>query len=379
MLILGADPEQLETLARRIRNHADYYEGIRHDIVRSLRGMGWDGPDADQFRNKYDTRIAPQISEAASFLRSAESDLVRNAVAQRNASSILLVAAPCRVAEESNIWGGTRTLGSPLGSQVFPFGALGFPFGPHAAPIQNTLLLYKGYEWVRETLGPYSHIVDLSPALAGQAILSHKLFGGTRVASPVAKALAGSRAVGYVSRASTVLLPLAAAYGIANLETDKRQLSDALASGDMEEVLFSSTDLGLTGTAIIGAAALGVGLLLPILAPAAAVVVAAAGFITLGLYAAKGIGVLWQHRDEIGKGLSDALQATYEFGEDFVEGVADIVDAGAEFVGDVVDAGAEFVGDVVDAGAEFVGDTVDAGADLVSNVASKVSGWLSWN
>ena len=337
MLILGADPEQLDNLALRIRNHADYCEDLRHEIARSIRGIGWDGPAADQFRNRYDTRVAPQISEAAAFLRSAESDLVRNAADQRKASAILQIAGPRPTTTASSV--------------------------PYVDPFSGRT----------NTLGVLTSTVGLLPTLGDHAAWSHAVFGKSRFASPIAKAIAESRAAPYLKVGSGALLVFSAGHGLLNWGTDMRQFSDAVEADDLEEAFFSVTDLAYTATATIGTVAL----IASLAFPPAGVVVGIATLVGLGIQTAKAMGVAWQHHDEIEQALSSALQGTYEFGQDLFEGVADIADAGADFVGDVVDAGADFVGDVVDAGADFVGDVVDAGADFVGDVTRRVGGWLN--
>ena len=153
MLILGADPEQLEGLAVSVRNHANYYEEIRLDIARTLRGIGWEGPDAERFRNRFDSRIAPTISGAADHLRSAESCLLGNAAEQRRTSSILLIT--CR----------DIALESVPGAQEGPESIWDYLKRNPWFLIPGGPFIFGIYSWVQDTIDPINHIVNFATDL----------------------------------------------------------------------------------------------------------------------------------------------------------------------------------------------------------------------
>lgn len=314
MLILGADPEQLEGLAVSVRNHANYYEEIRLDIARVLRGIGWEGPDAELFRNRYDSRIAPAISGAADHLRTAESCLLGNAAEQRRTSSIVLIT--CR--------------GIPIdagpGAQDGPEAIWDYLKRNPWFLIPGGPLLFGIYSWVQDTIDPINHIVNFAADL-GLEWADIKLSDG---------------AFGIAGR---VLSGFAAAYGIMNLPKDFNELRAAIEAGDPAEIIYQGTDIGLTAAAIVG-----------VFFPPAGLITAAA------MYGAKLGTWIYENRDAIAETFSQLTNAAYDFGVDIIDRVENLADTAGDFVGDVADAAGDFVDDVT----ESLGDT-----------ARKVGGWLN--
>ena len=85
-MILGADPDQLNTVAQRISSRADDYDNADEHINYWLRRMDWHGPQADAFRSLYHSRMRPQLQAVATELRQAASELRANAAQQQAAS-----------------------------------------------------------------------------------------------------------------------------------------------------------------------------------------------------------------------------------------------------------------------------------------------------
>lgn len=362
MLILGADPDQLDALALRISDHSDYYERLRHDIGQALHRTGWDGPDAYRFRNTYHSRLAPQISQAASLLRSAQSDLIRNAAQQRKTSSIISILPPSRdngAASESytpSPFTVAPGLPSPFGFPFWPKGPFGPVGQPYIGPYEYIYVMNEAFEWWRtDPLGPINDIYDHSSnflGLASQVGWSNRFKNTTSVGVWMSQ----NAVVKGVAKYAPYLAILSAAYGTWNWKQDWQEATsvDSFAEGMIEV-----PDLSLTAGAVITTLGLIPTPLSPILLSTGLAISAASGIVKLG-------GHIWQNREEIAEVLSEGLENAYRFGED-------LFDTGAELVGDVFEAGTELVDDVVDAGMEFIGDVGSAMVD----VGRRVGSWLN--
>ena len=98
MLILGADPDELNAAAQLLTAHADEYDRADKQIAYWLQRMGWTGSEADRVRAAYRSRMGPQLRSTASELRHAATELRANAALQQAASSGNTNSTPSRPA-----------------------------------------------------------------------------------------------------------------------------------------------------------------------------------------------------------------------------------------------------------------------------------------
>lgn len=84
----GADVEALDALARAFSQAADQLDRVRTSTRGAVYGASWRGARADAFRDQWDSRHATSLRVAATRLRAAGEDLVRQAAQQREASGI---------------------------------------------------------------------------------------------------------------------------------------------------------------------------------------------------------------------------------------------------------------------------------------------------
>ena len=82
MMILGADPDQLEATAARVLARADEYDDACNHIAHWMRRMDWQGPEAERFQATFESQMRPQLNAAAAFLRQAAAELRAQATAQ---------------------------------------------------------------------------------------------------------------------------------------------------------------------------------------------------------------------------------------------------------------------------------------------------------
>jgi uncharacterized protein YukE len=85
--MIGADPEQLDTLGTRLASSADRLDTIRGEIGALLSHSHWEGADADDFRGMWHHRLSGQLQAAAHASRDCAATLRTNATQQRDASS----------------------------------------------------------------------------------------------------------------------------------------------------------------------------------------------------------------------------------------------------------------------------------------------------
>lgn len=86
MALIGADPDQLEELARQVLAMAGTLGRAQSSLNGQLRHAPWRGAAADRFRQDWAARYSPAMLRAAAALREAEAALRRNAQEQRVAS-----------------------------------------------------------------------------------------------------------------------------------------------------------------------------------------------------------------------------------------------------------------------------------------------------
>lgn len=83
----GADPDQLDGLARQMGNAGDRLESIRQQITFWLDSSPWDGSDAEDFRHSWQHGLQNALHAAAAMAREGAEAVRRNAQQQRDASS----------------------------------------------------------------------------------------------------------------------------------------------------------------------------------------------------------------------------------------------------------------------------------------------------
>lgn len=83
----GADVDELRRLGERLRGAADDLEASARLVSQWVTATPWDGRDADGFRDQWAGSHRAALSLAATGLRSAGQDLLRNAAGQADASA----------------------------------------------------------------------------------------------------------------------------------------------------------------------------------------------------------------------------------------------------------------------------------------------------
>ncbi|MDP5228432.1 MULTISPECIES: hypothetical protein [Arthrobacter] len=86
MGIWGADVNQLRTLGKKLQHGADVLNDQRTQLAATLNGTQWMGPDADSFRNEWDSVHFPALVNAAHALSEAGTRAAQNANEQEIAS-----------------------------------------------------------------------------------------------------------------------------------------------------------------------------------------------------------------------------------------------------------------------------------------------------
>jgi hypothetical protein len=82
----GADPDELERLAKLIYDGATQIDGVYAAVRSQFQSSSWQGPDADQFGVEWDGPSKARLSQATEALRQAGWSLNVNAYQQRSAS-----------------------------------------------------------------------------------------------------------------------------------------------------------------------------------------------------------------------------------------------------------------------------------------------------
>ena len=89
MAIVGADVEQLHTLARQFREKADQLESnVAQSLSQNVASSPWKGTDAETFRQNWQTDLTPKIQQVVASLRDAADSADRNADEQDRTSSV---------------------------------------------------------------------------------------------------------------------------------------------------------------------------------------------------------------------------------------------------------------------------------------------------
>lgn len=88
MAQLGADVEQLDSLARRFDQEAQTIENTISTITSQIGATWWQGTDADNFRNEWQTNYTASLRNVIQRLQDAASRCRAQANQQRQTSSV---------------------------------------------------------------------------------------------------------------------------------------------------------------------------------------------------------------------------------------------------------------------------------------------------
>nr|WP_087872316.1 WXG100 family type VII secretion target [Arthrobacter globiformis] len=83
---MGADVEALRNLGTRLNNGSTEIQNQKNQLNNALRGVEWNGQDANQFRNQWETEHLPALDRVARALEEAGKQASRNAQQQEEAS-----------------------------------------------------------------------------------------------------------------------------------------------------------------------------------------------------------------------------------------------------------------------------------------------------
>lgn len=83
----GMDISEVRTLASQLSSKADEIESIANALSGQLNGVQWEGPDAQSFRNDWQSTHRTQLHNVATALRDASSRATTNANQQEQASA----------------------------------------------------------------------------------------------------------------------------------------------------------------------------------------------------------------------------------------------------------------------------------------------------
>lgn len=82
----GADADELDALARQMRNAAARLEVLSREVNARLVGSPWNGADAEQFRQQWQQTLKPGLVRTSAFLTESHRILAASGAAQREAS-----------------------------------------------------------------------------------------------------------------------------------------------------------------------------------------------------------------------------------------------------------------------------------------------------
>ena len=86
MAQLGADVEQLDLLSRKFDEEAQKIEVTISAISSQMQGTWWQGPDAERFRNQWETADTSTLRQVVQRLQAAATDCRNQANQQRQVS-----------------------------------------------------------------------------------------------------------------------------------------------------------------------------------------------------------------------------------------------------------------------------------------------------
>jgi len=87
MGLVGADVDQMRTLARTLTDAAERLEGMAGEVTGRLSAAAWTGPDADRYRSQWHGESLSMMRGVVGALRAAAVAVDRNATEQEQAST----------------------------------------------------------------------------------------------------------------------------------------------------------------------------------------------------------------------------------------------------------------------------------------------------
>jgi uncharacterized protein YukE len=120
MGLVGADVDQMHTLARTLTNAAERLESTTATVSGSLSAVPWSGPDAERYRAQWHGESRATMRSVIAALQEAANTVSRNAAEQEKASAPTGSAGP--------LFSGVAQ--PPAISNILPGGFDGQPFNP---------------------------------------------------------------------------------------------------------------------------------------------------------------------------------------------------------------------------------------------------------
>ena len=87
MAELGADPDQLDMLARKFDEEAQKIESIISSVASQLGGTWWRGSDRDHFENQWTTTYTSELRKVIASFNDAAGNCRKQASQQRQTSA----------------------------------------------------------------------------------------------------------------------------------------------------------------------------------------------------------------------------------------------------------------------------------------------------
>ena len=86
MAKLGADVEQLDTLAKKFDQEAEQLTQAVSQIGSQVKSVWWEGRDADRFRSEWEATYASQLRKISEALKQVGQGVRKQAQQQRTTS-----------------------------------------------------------------------------------------------------------------------------------------------------------------------------------------------------------------------------------------------------------------------------------------------------
>ena len=348
--VLGADPDQMDDLARFLDAEASRMAGLSGQIDGGLRSVFWHGPTAESFRVDWARRIGPGLRHVVDDLGQQAVLLRRNAAEQRRVSSGNSLTGLAAVPSFSG--------GLFAEYAVKAMSEPGFELGQWLASLPDGTFdsvgnLLDGIDslvgavGLDTVLGEFSKLEAFSIATAGASL------GLSAIANALPEGAAKQ-----VAEGSGLLVRLGSQVGVLKLAEHGAKFGTV------------GPALGVAG----GVFTMGGGFM-KLLDAKSGQAKAAAGLQIGGgaLTTAGSVAMLIPGGQVVGAGLLVAgagMQLTSWVVDNYYDEMAAALDVS---VGAVMD-GAEVVGDAIEDGVEAVGEVVDAVGDTIGEAASQ-----AWN
>jgi uncharacterized protein YukE len=87
MAKMGADPEQLRALGKKMDQEAEQITQAERQISSQLKSAWWEGKDGDKFRSEWDGQFSAQLRKISEALKQAGQVVRKQAEQQTQTSS----------------------------------------------------------------------------------------------------------------------------------------------------------------------------------------------------------------------------------------------------------------------------------------------------